>query len=396
MTPVSSDSAEPVLIRTLPLSNGNYGGILQAYALQRVLVDLGLAPVTDLSVSNPLPPFGKAVARAVLFRMPAWCLRTRAAAEALDSVLADELAEPLNEFVTEFVAGVELFSLRGAVDTQLLARYRTLLVGSDQVWRHRYGDVRSFLFDFVADQGVRRVSYAASFGQDHLEGYSRRLIRSTAELARRFDSISVREESAVRICAEQWGLAARQHIDPTLLLTRGDYASVAARGTALSPDCLTYVLDASDRSRACVESVCRNGGLRETRLHRRPASYAEFASAPARYRRSTVPTWVRAFADARFVVTDSFHGTAFAIIMNTPFVAIANPGRGATRFDTLLGTVGLSDRLVSSAEEAKLTASRAIEWDRVNKVLERKRGEGIDYLRSALRAPSAAAPGRRD
>ena len=383
-----------MLIRTLPLSNGNYGGILQAYALQRVLVDLGLSPVTDLSVSNPLPAWGRTLARLVVRRLPARCLRSRPAAEALDSVMADELAEPLREFVSEYIAGTELFSRRGVVDPTILSGFTTLLVGSDQVWRRRYGDVRSFLFDFVGDRDVRLVSYAASFGQDHLEGYSRRLIRHTAALARRFDSISVRERSGVSICLQHWGIHAHQHVDPTLLLTRDHYASVGARGADLSPGCLTYVLDESAHGRACVDAVCDVTHLSETRLHRRPASYPQYRSAPAEYRRADVPTWVRAFADARFVVTDSFHGTVFAILNNTPFVTIANPGRGSTRFDTLLDTVGLSDRLVTSTDDARAAAQREISWERVNEVLERARDDGLGYLRAAL-LPRSVAPSLR-
>ena len=74
----------------------------------------------------------------------------------------------------------------------------------------------------------------------------------------------------------------------------------------------------------------------------------------------SVTKWLRAFVDADFVITDSFHGCVFSIIFNKPFVAIGNKGRGLARFESLLKMFGLEDRLNSS----QLTTE--IDWESVN------------------------------
>ena len=59
-----------------------------------------------------------------------------------------------------------------------------------------------------------------------------------------------------------------------------------------------------------------------------------------------VEEWLRGFYDAEFVVTDSFHACVFSILFNKPFIVIGNEGRGIARFESLLKTFGLEERLV--------------------------------------------------
>ena len=115
------------------------------------------------------------------------------------------------------------------------------------------------------------------------------------------------------------------------------------------------------------------------------------------YRWPTVQTWLRAFAESRFVVTDSFHGTIFAILNNKPFIAVANASRGSSRFTSLLDTFGLGDRLVSSpaAADVERTLDHEIDWHDVNRRLAVKRDEGIGYLRDALAATQDQAQPQR-
>ena len=89
--------------------------------------------------------------------------------------------------------------------------------------------------------------------------------------------------------------------------------------------------------------------------------------------------------DAEFVVTDSFHGTAFSLIFNKPFVVVGNPKRGMARFHSLLETFGLEDRLVS---EESLNISelikKPVDYEKVNSILARKQDEAFEFLKNAL------------
>jgi|SRR5690554_1623836 len=61
-----------------------------------------------------------------------------------------------------------------------------------------------------------------------------------------------------------------------------------------------------------------------------------------------VQDWLASFANAKFVVTDSFHGMVFSIVFGKPFIVISNKDRGAARFESLLKKLNASDKLIDS------------------------------------------------
>ena len=95
-----------------------------------------------------------------------------------------------------------------------------------------------------------------------------------------------------------------------------------------------------------------------------------------------VVKWLRAFVDADFVITDSFHGCVFSIIFNKPFVAIGNKARGLARFESLLNIFDLGDRLNSSDFNTK------IDWKSVNENLAEWKEFSINYLKESLNGES--------
>ena len=96
--------------------------------------------------------------------------------------------------------------------------------------------------------------------------------------------------------------------------------------------------------------------------------------------------WLRGFQDAKFVVTDSFHGTVFSILHNIPFVAIGNVSRGLSRFKSLLKMFGLEDRLITDINSVDIDnfAEKEIDWARVNEVLEKEREKAVGFLKKVL------------
>lgn len=96
--------------------------------------------------------------------------------------------------------------------------------------------------------------------------------------------------------------------------------------------------------------------------------------------------WLRGFEGAKFVVTDSFHGTAFSILHNIPFIAIGNVARGLSRFQSLLKMFGLEDRLVKDINSVNIDnfAEKEIDWERVNVVLEKEREKAVGFLENNL------------
>lgn len=386
-----SNGAERVLIRTLPLFNANYGGVLQAYALQQTLRELGYSPFTDVSVSNEVGPILGRLARTVLQRMPKGLTRSAkidGVRRDLDArALNEELSQVLMPFIDRHIQTVKLYRSFGRIDRDVFEGFDSFLAGSDQVWRSAYGDVASYLFDFVQRDGARLISYAASFGRDDLDEYGAELVARTSVLARRFCAISVRETTGVDLCEREWGVEAVRHVDPTMLLDVEHYERLSAGAAPAGdgPHCLAYVLDESSSTRATVAAVSSKRGLPAQVLMRKPHSRAAWLAAPQSYSMPTVEGWLRGFSGATFVVTDSFHGTVFSILNNTPFVAIANSVRGYARFESLLRLFGLEDRLVDG-ESCTLggVLTSDIDWSRINQVIDDERIRGRTYLKENL------------
>ncbi|WP_082462039.1 polysaccharide pyruvyl transferase family protein [Agromyces sp. Leaf222] len=375
-----------VLVRTLPL-HGNYGNILQAWALQQSLTRLGLSTFVDVSISTEKGrrrwPYAKDLVKRALLTLgvshPYWIRYVRGGVDAA-----------LQDFVARRIDVARLYVAPGKCDLKLLEHVDAFLVGSDQVWRRPYGDVGSYLLNFLTDDDRRpKIAYAASFGRNDLEEYSPALLADSRRLAQRFDAVSVRESSGVRLADEYWDVRALQHVDPTLLIEPAEYLAISKEASDTFPTgrLVDYVLDDEVETRRLVAQIAT--ALDEVPISLMPppppTSYREFRRNSERYRKPSIGAWIGAISGARFVVTDSFHGTVFSIIHNVPFVAVANRDRGAARFESLLETFGLRSRLVYPGESAPLAeVTTDIDWEYVNSRIAAEQRRSFAYLRRTL------------
>ncbi len=367
-----------IAIQTLPL-NSNYGGILQAYALQTTLQRMGHeVSVIARSCVPPRPSLAtllRAVAKRSLRRY-IFCdqsvMLTERQQWVRDSGIINQHTRRFVErYIRELYCDTYSSLPPNCVDA--------IVVGSDQVWRPRYfGEelIADAYLSFARGWCIRRVAYAASFGCDEWE-YTEAQTEVCRELLALFDYVSVREESGVRLCREHFGVDASQLLDPTMVLRRGDYEELVESG-AVPPsegDLMLYILDPNPTKSVVAESVARSRSLTPF-----SARSAEGTSVEERVQ-PPVEQWIRGFVDAEFVVTDSFHACVFSIIFNTPFVVCSNSARGATRLHSLLGALGLEGRLVESSVGVERAICGAIDWGRVNRRLDELREHSIGVLR---------------
>ena len=373
-----------VAIITLPLHT-NYGGILQAYALKKSIEALGhSAEVIDRRCKMVLTPSWKMplvyLKRVLLNLKPGGpeIFRERrilrefpiVSAE-LSGFVADDISPRLIDSYTEI--GPE--------------EYDALVVGSDQVWRPKYfGKIEDAFLDFASLWDVRRVAYAASFGTDHLE-YEYEQLYKCSSLLSSFDAVSVREATAVQMCDEWFDREDAVHVlDPVMLLTADHYASLA--GLASARPCkgkiLSYVLDADKSKKYILERVEAWLGAESHN------AYVADRDRNVPLEKRLVPSiqqWLSCFADAEFVVTDSFHGCVLSVLFHKPFIALANPGRGMSRILSLLETLGLDDRIVQGLDpddDGEYYLS-GIDWEAVDARLSSMKERSIDFLRNALK-----------
>lgn len=362
---------------------GNYGGMLQACALQLVLRKMGCRSEI-LSLWHHETWQEKM--RRVAHQLKTWFYQLFCKADERKSYDSSRQQMTI-DFVSRFLK-VANAGLSGARVLFSLDAYDRYVVGSDQIWRAAYlryfCPVDYFFLSFLPEEIRRKsFSYSASFGSDEWEGTLEESLHCS-ELLKQFKAVSVREFSGLTICKEVFGVDAVQMPDPTLLVGLEDYELVINSEKTRVPKApyfASYVLDDSDETSRLVDRVEKDTGLYHQRLL--PKS-----SARKRCDRfyCTVAQWLRYLRDCESVVTDSFHGCVFSIIYNKPFVCLGNEGRGMARFDSLFKTFGLEDRLVLSRDRKEVlrVLDTPIDWDRVNAIHESERQRGLDFLKNNL------------
>ena len=374
-------------IITLPF-NSNYGGLLQAFAMQSVLKQLGHEVLT-VNRRNRIMPFKIKVLSSAnrLIRS----IRNgrigviRSWATASEELIIDQYT---NRFIRENIHVTDL--LKSEKEFAELSRYGfdAFVVGSDQVWRPKYSPsiANHFLGFAEGNARLKRISYAASFGVENWE-YSPDQTEKCRRLISEFNAVSVREDTAVKLCKDNFGVDALQVLDPTLLVEKEEYIRLVEKDKI--PECsgtlLTYVLDKTPEKQAFINKIAMETGLKEVSIM--PKSIFRDAG---RKRINDciyppVTAWLRGFMDAKYVLTDSFHGTAFALIFNKPFLAMGNANRGISRFTSLLKLFGLEDRIILSVND-QLTEKLyiPIDFQQVNKILKTKQSEAFKFLTDSL------------
>ena len=372
-------------ILTLPLHT-NYGGILQAYALQTVLERMGhevLVIDQDRSVHGnafrQVLRMGKYLAKKCLSRKNAVFYNPmRVNSE------REEREQFTRSFINKYIHTYIVRDLTKGVPNNLDA----IVVGSDQVWRHRYfswmyrcGIENAFL-KFAEGRTIKRIAYAASFGVDEWE-YTVEETAECARLLKKFDAVSVREASAVGLCRAKLGRDDVRHVlDPTMLFEKEDYIRLVNQAnTPKSPgNLMCYVLDHNAEKQQLIERIARERNLTPFYTN----SQIDNTLLPNSERiQPPLEQWLRGFMDAELVITDSFHACVFSIIFGKPFVVFGNKERGMTRFQSLLKMFSLEQNLISSIEEYTPSCSYQIHED-ARKQLERYKDRSLAFLKESL------------
>lgn len=262
--------------------------------------------------------------------------------------------------------------------------FNVFIVGSDQVWRNII-KTKHYFFDFV-DDNKKKIAYAASFGVDYWEG-DKKLTEEIKHLIKRFDHISVREESGIDICKNTFGIDnAVCVLDPTLMISREDYQPI--------------LNDWHDKRHLKKKYIAHMLLDDTAELKKESQNIADYLGADINYIKgksfkilgkditfyNKVSQWLTYLKDAELVITDSFHCTVFSIIFHKKFVVVANKARGIARLETLLGKVGLQDRFFTDIKDVMKSGilDKEIDYNEVDKKLEIHRKYSMDFLKKAL------------
>lgn len=328
-------------ILTLPLYT-NYGGILQAYALQTILERMG-HKVSVISFKHQFP--STAIGRLkgyVLSPIKQWLFR---------NIVPSDFVSSKDYYTSIFIRKNINTTYYHSFSEIEPGEYDAIIVGSDQIWRERYvcgsckRSIESSFLDFAETWNIKKMSYAASFGTDSWE-YDEKQTNNCRNLIRKFNAVSVRESSGVILCKKYLDIDAVQVLDPTLLLAKEDYCTLVKRHQKkMTNSLMTYILDSGPEKKRIIESVASTLGLKIFKSNEEGIDHASFQK---KIKQPPVENWICGFRDSDFVITDSFHACVFSIIFNKPFIVIPNYMRGVSRLESLLSLFGQDFRLIKN------------------------------------------------
>lgn len=345
----------------------NYGGVLQAYALQTYLKEMGHEAiiidggnyVNNSSVGD-------------CFRIIHWLL-----VETKKGHWPNLYKCPLfnNHNLKHFIIQNMNLMKQHCVKDIKSENFDAIIVGSDQVWR-KYSHIKDMAYyylDFTSDWPIRRISYAASFGSDDWLYSADETIRCS-NMLKKFAGISVREFEGRTLCKKYLHAEAEVVIDPTLLLSKEHYSNFCNDIKFHSRNFLTYILDKDENKYKSLNILEGFLGKRAYEINR----VNVFGQKPS------IESWLSCFKNAEFIFTDSFHGCVFSIIFNKPFIVYSNPIRGTSRFKTLLNLLGLQERMISNPTEINIVYNKSIDWDSVNEKISLLRMQAKNFLIKSL------------
>lgn len=270
-------------------------------------------------------------------------------------------------------------------------KFDIYMTGSDQTWNPRYlHRDYSFLLNF-APKEAPRISYAASFGSSELAMEYQDDYRQYLSC---YDRISVRESSGVKLVDDLCNKKAVHVLDPTLLLNHQEWKTLIAK-TPEHPKhfifcyCLSYVFEPAPEIFDLLKYLqtlleCHVLFFADTiRLHKIASTYNFQVIIP-----SSPASFIALYSNAQFIVSTSFHGTAFAVNFNKDFYAVLNPNFSKDdRVRNFLDSVGLTSRGLNlkKTDVSKINAADLqIDYRECNQKLEELRKYSLDYLSEAL------------
>ena len=349
----------------------NYGALLQAFALRHSLSKLGAeAQILDYrnSVMEDMysyPSFSqrKSIKYKVKFLIQGKSeLKRRAKFENYRNKYLNLSNELHTEEEMKFVSD----------------KYDKLITGSDQVWNYGAHNFDKNYFLKFANERAKKYSYAASFG---ISSLPKDYITEYKSALGDFAVCSVREKQGLEILSTLGIENRRIDLDPTMLLTKEDWPSQF--NISVNPKqkyIFAYYFELTDSLRSYIEQLAKKTDCTVVFV-------GNPLKTPFRCRCKALKTadpidFVNAIANAEYVVTNSFHGTAFSIIFNKKFYVefLKTDAKVNSRIENILHTFSLENRIIGAHPQ-----NDEVNWNLVNSQMSEMRRESLDYLKEILK-----------
>lgn len=248
--------------------------------------------------------------------------------------------------------------------------------GSDTIWciQEFGGFDDGFFGNFPAMKESHTISYAASFGDASFKGDD---VQTLKNRLNNFKAIGIRESTYLDFIKENvHEIPIQTVVDPTLLLTKDDYEAITASRQIDEPYVLLYARRYNKAMEEYTDRLAERMGWRVVEISLRATNSEKHIM---KYD-AGIEEFLSLVKNAEFVVSNSYHGAIFSIIMHKEF-AVFSREQADTKIDELLGWLGLDDRKFVTGEES---ISEKIDFDVIDSIIGGKRAVALAYLRSAL------------
>lgn len=370
-------------ILTLPFNN-NYGGYLQAYALMTILKEMGHEVELIYRRKNRRNLIGrvkyiiKNILKIILRREHGplipnqeWEHRKRG------KLMMSFVDANISPKTSPIYSTEQLYHIISNKN------YDYIVVGSDQVWNPNYGQkhVQDFFLTQLPANTTPRLTYAASFGFSE-SLFSEEEKKECGEAVKNFTAISLRENSGVDLI-NSYGWKVQKApvvvLDPTLLLSSEHYLSLIKSQVDVKEQIFCYILDRDVTTNNIVNRV-----VEITKI--KPFNIIDTEKWERNdYLMPSIESWIAGIKSSKLVITDSYHGMVFSIIMCIPFIVKVNHMRGGDRFVSLLKRLGLESRMINEVAEVDTALHSQIDWVSVKNNLREEQLKSISFLKNNLK-----------
>jgi len=266
-------------------------------------------------------------------------------------------------------------------------KYSAILTGSDQLWSPSGLPTNFYNLMFASDNTLK-ISYASSFGTSKIPFYQK---KRTRQFLNRINYISVREISGKKIIKELTGKDVPVVVDPTLLLTKDEWAKIIpVKKIYDEPYILAYLLGTSKTHRARVLELSKKINLKIVALHHLD-QYVKADDGFGDYTPANIGAeeFVNLVRHASFVCTDSFHGSIFSIIHHKQFITFNRYSDNAivsknTRIDSLFSNLGIINRRYKNDLFNEI--QEPLNFTIIDEKLDNLRNESEKYLDKAFKS----------
>lgn len=353
----------------------NYGAVLQAYALKTTLQKIGTNPLIIDRYAGY-----KSLLQRLYFTFHPLLIINNFKWIRFSSFAKANLIPKTDKYKSD----------DSIISFEYKENLNAIIVGSDQVWRMEFSTIGyNYFLDFITNSNIKKISYAASFGKD--KWIEEELVTNHIKnLLQNFRSISVREKTGVSICSDIFKVKAEHVLDPTLLLDRSDYELTLLKKYPHKTEnsLVSYFLGNNQKALIYCNTFAKKNNLEYSDLYYTyplNSLFSEPIYGSKNYIHISVPRWLSEIRNSKFIITNSFHATVFAIIFGKQFIVVDHPDGGTTRINSLLNLLGLESRFISDISNISINLfNNPIDYNLVYSKLEVEKKKSLNFLVHSL------------